>query len=522
MPTEELSYKAPLIAAIDVGTNSFHLVIASVDSRGMLNIVSREKEVVRLGSGANDMKYLTFEAIERGTRAMATFSRLAEVSKAEIRAIATSAVREALNREEFLVSVKTETGIDIEVVSGIEEARLIYIGVLHALPLFDRKTLVIDIGGGSTETAIGINGKIEFAYSEKIGAIRLTQKFFPNAKITRSQIAECRNFIHGEWIPVLKRISEHSFDTVVGTSGTIQSLATIAMAMKNQTQPDILNGITITAQEVRAVVNKIIKAGTVKKIAEIPGVDPSRADILLAGVLIFEQFVESLNVEKVLLSSYALREGILIDTVQKKKEFLEYKHLSHLRYSTIYDLCLRYNVNLKHAILVKDIAIKLFDELQDLHKLNFEAREHLEAAALLHDVGYIISHDQHHKHSYYILCNSIMPGFTNDEAEIIANIARYHRKSHPKKKHENLLHLSDEKVNVIKTCCAFLRIAEGLDRRQLQAVVAIEVEKRENTIKISVINAKDQVPDIEVWGAERRKLLLEEVLNKKVLFSYEL
>jgi len=509
--------KAPLIAAIDVGTNSFHLIIASVNQRQMMQILEREKEMVRLGSGGNDMKYLQEDAMQRGTTAIMNFSKIAKSFNAEIRAVATSAVREALNKEDFIKRVKDDTGVEIEVVSGIEEGRLVYIGCIHSLPIVAKKTLVIDIGGGSTETIIGANGEVEFVRSAKLGAIRLTKRFFPNERISNSQIKKCREFIRGEWAPNIKKLKEFRLECVVGTAGTIQNLAAMVFAAKNQQIPDVLNGTNVTKTELNSIIKKIINAHTIKQRVLIPGIDPARADIIVAGALILEHIINELNINNVVISSYGLREGIVFDTVQKAEAIEHYKHLDHLRNSTIYGLCQQFCVDMEHAEFVKTISLKLFDELQPLHKLTNKERELLEATSMLHDVGYHISHDQHHKHSYYIIANCIMPGFTQSEIEVMANIARYHRKSHPKKKHENFQVLSPEKQNVVKVLASLLRIAEGIDRRKMQTVSDIEVHYNNSTIKIGLIPKNIQeVPDIELWGANRRKQMLEEVLSRKV------
>lgn len=513
--------KAPVIAAIDVGTNSFHLVVASVNNRGILNIYSRDKEVVRLGSSGKDMKYIQPDAMERGIKTLEHFVALAQSYKCEIRAVATSAVREALNKDEFIAAVFNETGIEIEVISGPEEARLIYIGALHALPILEKNALVIDIGGGSTETVIGYHGEVKYVKSAKLGAIRLTKQFFNEDKTTEEEINLCRAYIKGEWFPIMKNLRETGFDTVVGTSGTIQNIATMVLTAKNERIPDVLNGLTIDQKDILDIIKKITKARTNKQRAEIPGIDPDRVDIILAGALILEYIIQALDIEKIIISSYALREGVVFDTVQKKEAIQEFKHLSHLRYETIRNLCHVYKVNMEHAEHIKKLSLQLFDDLQSLHKLSCIERELLEAASYLHDIGYTISHDQHHKHSYYIISQCIMPGFTNNEAEIIANIARYHRKSHPKKKHENFQNLTMEHKQAVMILAGILRIAEGIDRRQLQLVESVNAEINKNDIKMNLFpdKSKEISPDIELWGANRRKLLLEETLGKQINFS---
>ncbi len=509
--------KTPVIASIDVGTNSFHMVVASVDAKGMLNILAREKESVRLGSGSTDMKYLKEDAIERGVLTLRRFGDIARSYNADIYAIATSAVREANNKEDFTKQVKKEAGINVEVVSGYEEGRLIYNGVIHALPVYNKKLLVIDIGGGSTETIIGYQGRPEYIHSEKIGAIRLTRRFFSeNGKKEAENIEICRDYIKGEWSPILKKINDRGFESVVITSGTLQTLAAMSLAIKGREVPELLNGITISSNHMLKAIDKLLNAGSAEKRASLPGMDPGRADIIIPGALIIEYAIKYLGFDKLTVSTFALREGLVFDIIQKLKSINEFPHLSHLRLQTIYNLCHRYNVEMPHAEYVKETALSIFDQLKPLHGLGPYERELLEAASLLHDVGYHISHDKHHQHSYYIIVNSMMPGFTNDESEMIANIARYHRKSHPKNKHENFNHLSSNKKKIIRLLSGILRISEGIDRRQMQLIESLNVKINGKHVDILLSPADGLDPEIEIWGANRRKPLLEETLDKNI------
>lgn len=511
---------APKIAAIDVGTNSFHLIIVSVDHRGILQVHYREKEVVRLGCCAKDMKQLMSDAMERGINALNRFALLANSEKAEISAVATSAVREAENKDDFLRKVKKATGIDIEVINGSEEGRLIYLGTIHALPVENQKTLVIDIGGGSTETVIGHLGEVKYVHSEKIGAIRLTEGFFQNGIATPENVSACREFIKGAWSPTMKRLIETGFETVVGTSGTILNLAVMALSDKKEIFPEEINGLNVSRNDLLNIIEKIVNIKTADERKLLPGIDESRTDIIVAGALIIEHAIKSLNIQNLLISSYALREGIVYNAIQRNKARLEHKQLSYLRYETIQNICKRYNVLMPHSEHVKNLSIRIFDELQWLHGLGFNEREWLEAAALLHDVGFYISTDQHHKHSYYLISHCDMPGFTKDESEIIANIARYHRKSHPNNKHSNYKKLPADKKRIIKILAGILRIAEGIDRRQLLIVKDIKLKVIGKALEITLIpNSSETPPDIELWGADRRKSLLEEALKMEIQFN---
>ena len=473
-----MNSSSPIISAIDVGTNSFHMVTASVDDNGLLNIISREKEIVRLGSSSGDMRYLQRDAIKRAVTTLKAFSKLAKNENAQVRAVATSAVREAKNKDEFIELIKRE----IEVVSGVEEARLISLGVIHALPILSKRTLIIDIGGGSTETIITENGEMLHLQSNKLGAIRLTKKYFDGVLPNEQSINKCKKFIRGEWAQTLDKISDIDFSTVVGSSGTLVTLISMAYLRKNEELPIVPNGLTVKAKHVLKVIKSIKEAISPEEISKLKGMDITRADIILAGALIVEVAIEDLKIKEFTISNYALREGVVFDTVEKMQNLKVYHQLSKLRYKTIYGLAEKYGADIKHSEHIRKLSTKLYDELLPLHNRGYYERELLESASYLHDVGFHISHDKHHKHSFYLIKNSVMTGFTNDEAELIANIARYHRKSHPKRAHKSYSMLSPKKQDIVWLLAGILRIAEGLDRRQIQNVDDVDVIINENSI----------------------------------------
>lgn len=507
------------IAAIDVGTNSFHAVIASVTEKGSLRILSREKEMVRLGDATSDFKQISDLAMERGLKAMKRFSIMARKSNAQIRAIGTSALREAENKDFFISLIERETGIHIDVISGIEEARLIYVGAMHALPIITQKALVIDIGGGSTESVIGQFGKMHHIHSAKLGSLRLTKRFFPDGLITAERVKACRTFINGELSSCISSIKNVGFDSVIGCSGTIHAIVQMIYADKQRKIPETLNGITIQTEDIYAQIDKLTVAHTTEERLLIPGLESKRADIIVAGALILEHYLRTISASKLLISAFALREGIVFDTVEKLRDINEYHHLTKLRYDTVYSLCEQYKVNVEHAEHVKKLALQMFDDTLHRHQLGDEERELLEAASLLHDVGYHISPDQHHHHSQYIISHCIMPGFTNDESQMIGMIARYHRKSHPKRKHPGFASCSPERQRIISILAGILRIAEGLDRRQQQLIDTLHCDIHDTTMSIALFTQRNALIDIEIWGAERRTALLEECLGVAISFS---
>ncbi len=509
------------IAAIDIGTNSVHLIVVKVLEHGNFEIIDREKEVIRLGEGfSGDIKRLSTDAIERAVNAIGRFKQIADLHNAKIRAVATSAVRESLNKSEFIEEVRNQTGVEVEVISGQEEARLIYLGILRAVPVYEKRALCIDIGGGSTELILGINGKIEFSRSIKIGAVRLTQKFFPEGKVTKSAIKECKKWVKGEIFHVTNYASKYGFEICVGSSGTIQSVGYILSEMTNKeiTPNRILNNFEFTKDELSKVVDLILGAKTVQERKKIKGMDTKRADIFPAGIIVLQTIFEQLNVNKMIISEYSLREGSVIDALQNLNIEQHKPRLSDIRYESVLQLAKTCYFDSNHCFHVANLASKLFDDLEEVHNLDNSTREYLIAATLLHDIGHHISHNQHHKHSNYIIRNSELMGFNETEINIIANVARYHRKSHPKQKHPEFASLSPANQTIVKKLSAILRVADALDRSHQQKISDIAARNDNGTVTIS-FNTNNFPIDIELWNLGRRQKLFEELFNKKLVIE---
>ncbi len=512
------AYNEGLLAAVDVGTNSFHLVIVRLLSEGGFAVVGKEKIVVRLGEAPRQMKHLTDKAMQRGVEAMTLFKHMADRKNAEIRAVATSAVREALNGNEFIDRVKEETGVVMEVVSGFEEARLIYLGVLQALPVVDRTITLFDIGGGSTEVLVGREGIPLYANSFKIGAIRMTQRFLPDERIKSSQIERLRLYIRGELYFASRHVRESNSEMLIASSGTAQTIASMALHASGREVPDILNGVEITLDEIRPVIESILAAKSNEARAAIPGCDPRRADILAAGAIVLQTTIEELGFDRFTISGYALREGIILDTIQKRRGSNS-EHPARLRdqrFDSVITLGRTYDFDEAHARHVARLALDIFDQLIDLHKLDVDSRELLEAGALLHDIGYYISPAAHHKHALYLIRNSSMFGFNQEEIDIIANIARYHRKSHPKQRHEAYAELGKRDRRRVAVLAGILRIADTLDRTHRQLVNGVVCTSDEE--KMTVLVEADAIADLsfEIWSVTRRKGLLGRVLDREI------
>jgi len=506
----------PHLAAIDIGTNSFHLVVVKIKDSTRFEIVTQDKEVVRLGSGSSDMKMLKPDAMDRGIDTLRRFRQIAEISQAPIRAVATSAVREALNKEDFIRRASEEAGVAIQVISGFEEARLIYLGVLQALPIFDKKILLIDIGGGSTEFLIGKEGEVIEANSLKIGAIRMTNRFLGEDPIDLKSVKQCRQYVKAYLNPMTREVRKHGFESAVGSSGTILNIAQMVQVMRQETPTRHLSNFLFTRSELAEVVKTLVKADTLKKRQKIEGLDAGRVDIILGGAIILEQAFEEMKIEAMTVSSFALREGVIFDSLQKAREGVIH-HLSDIRYKGVIHLAESCSYEREHAEQVTRLSQMLYDQLIDRLQLADINREYLEAASLLHNVGFFISHSQHHLHSYYLIRNSeYLTGFTDREIEIISQTARYHRKSNPKQKHAEFARLGSEDQKIVRKLASILRITDPLNRTRSNLVRKIQCESVENTLLIHLDVVPGSDPSLEVFSAESRKDLLEEVLGMTV------
>ncbi len=505
------------LAAVDVGTNSFHLVVARTDDDGRFEVIAREKEMVRLGSGSGDMKRLDRDAMDRGVATLTRFAQLAAISDAPVRAVATSAVREAENHDEFLDRVRDEAGIEIEVVSGIEEARLIHLGVLQAVPVFDERLVLCDIGGGSTELLVGERGEVLASRSFKLGAVRLTNRFFPSERLHPSAVSSCTAYVRSLIQPFVREVEELGFSVAVGSSGTIQAMAQLAHVRDGGEPLRTYNRYRLTAKAIGATVKDLIAAPTVRARSRLPGMDPKRGDIILAGALILQVVVESLGIDELEVSDYALREGVLLDTVQRQGAGALH-HLRDVSRRSVRHLAELCDEDPVHSAHVAQLALQMFDGTAVLHGLDIGCREYLEAGALLANVGLFISHSKHHLHSYYVVRNSeVLTGFTDNEIEIIALLARYHRKSAPKDRHPEFAALRSDDQAVVCTLAGLLRVAIGLDRSHDQRVESLRVARRGRTIVVQAHTAPGTAIDLELYAATERVGLLQEVLGHKVV-----
>jgi exopolyphosphatase/guanosine-5'-triphosphate,3'-diphosphate pyrophosphatase len=460
------------------------------------------------------MKRLEPDAIERGLNTLRRFQQVAASRGAQVHAVATSAVREAENRGEFVRRAYDEAGVRVAVISGAEEARLIRLGALQAVPAYDQRHLVIDIGGGSTEFIVGEGDEVLASRSLKLGAIRLTERFGLDAAVKRKTLEECRQFIRSYLVSVARTVQALGFEVVIGSSGTIVNLAEMARAARGDAPLKQVSGATLDAEGVAQVIELLAACESIEDRTAIPGIDPKRADIVLGGALVLEQAFAMFGIHEMVVSDFALREGVLLDTLRRRDK-TSIGHLRELRYESVMHLAALVPGERDHAEHSTELALRLFEQTTDLHGLDPAYEELLEAAGFLANVGLFVSHDRHHLHSYYVIRNSdVLTGFTDEEIELIAQVARYHRKSAPKPTHPEFAALSEDAQHVVRVLAGLLRIGVALDRTRTAVVGDVTARAKKNELVIELHGDGDT--SLERYTADARKALLEDALGVEV------
>ncbi|MEH2452143.1 Ppx/GppA phosphatase family protein [Nostoc sp.] len=521
-----------IIAAIDLGTNSLHMVVVKIDpTLPAFSIIAREKETVRLGDRNLTTGELKPEIMKKAIAALGRFQEVAKTINAEtIIAVATSAVREAPNGKDFLHRIETELGLSVDLISGQEEARRIYLGVLSGMEFHNQPHMIVDIGGGSTELILGDSHQARTLTSTKVGAVRLTSELITTDPISNTEFhhlqAYARGMLERSVDEVLANLQFGESARLVGTSGTIETLAMIHAREKSGVIPSTLNGYQFSLKDLREWVNRLRKLSNSEK-AAIPGMPDKRAEVILAGAVILQEAMTLLGSESVTVCERSLREGVIVDWMLAHgliEDKLRYQ--SSVRERNVLKLANKYHVNLEYSDRVAAFAQSLFDQTQGtLHHWGSDERQLLWAAAILHNCGHYVSHSSHHKHSYYLIRNGELLGYTETEIEIIANLARYHRKSPPKKKHENYQSLlTKQQRQMVSQLSAILRLAVALDRRQIGAIAQVQCEYYPQLRQCNLLIFPSQPKDdcaLELWSLEYKKGVFEEEFGVKLVASLE-
>ena len=489
-----------VIAAIDIGTNAVRLEIARVGGDGGLETLHTERDPVRPGEGLFKTGVMSREVQDRLISALRRYAGVCRRYGARVRAVATSAVREARNREEIVRRTRREAGISIEVLSGREEARLICLGVLKGKPPLAR-SLCVDIGGGSTEVAFAFGEKASQLYSVNLGAVRLTELFDLKGKVGKRQLKLVREFCAEAVAEVLPERIRQQPDSALGSSGTIG--AVVAFAQKD-------GFAHATRREVTRAVERLADMDTDKRRKRF---DARRADIIVAGAVILEAVLKHLGLDKVIAVDRGLREGVLFDLLRRRKP--EPEDDDEALTDAALAIGRRFGFGSEHARQVATLSLALFDQLEDLHGLPREARKWLNVAALLHDVGHAVSYQRHHKHSQYVIANADLPGFTERERMVAGLIARFHRRSAPKPEHEAFESSSDGEIRTVRRCATLLRVADALDRSHHQPVLGLKAQVRGNTVRLA-LKCRGSI-DLELWDAAHELELFRDVFRKRLV-----
>jgi exopolyphosphatase/guanosine-5'-triphosphate,3'-diphosphate pyrophosphatase len=501
------------IAAIDIGTNSIHMIVVQIRPDLSFEVIDREKEMVRLGAGGLDGRALTPEAMHAAHQVLSKFRRLAESHRVEdVVAVATSAVREAENGGEFLRTVHRQTGVRPRVISGTEEARLIHSAAVYGVGVPRDVAVVIDVGGGSVEVTRGSGTVVDLGRSFKLGVIRLTERFVKSDPIEPRDERRLVRHIHTEVGKYLAQIARAGFDRVIGTSGTILSVGAVVSASERRNEGSVLRNRRIAAKQVRRL-RKDLSAMTLEQRLRVPGLEPRRADLAVAGVILIDEILRQLGAEELTLCDLSLREGLVLDYIaQHRKQIAQADRYPDVRRRSVFELAERCNFWPEHAHQVARLALALFDQTRAIHGMTDLEREWLEYAAILHDLGVHISYERHHKHSYYLIKNGDLRGFEPEEVETVALIARYHRQGAPKRRHDEFGALGRRMRRTVRTLSAILRLAESLDRSHTQAISAIELHDRGDDDLLQIRTAGDA--ELEVWAAMRHAAPFERLTGK--------
>jgi exopolyphosphatase/guanosine-5'-triphosphate,3'-diphosphate pyrophosphatase len=512
-----LSGVTQTLAAIDVGTNTIKLLVASVEADGALEVLARGKEMVRLGTETLFTGHLPEEAIEAGVSAVEKLVREARAAGAkEIRAVATCALREASNAHEFQAAVLRRTGVSLDVISGEEEARLVHLAARSEFPSQLDPLLVIDIGGGSTELVVSRQGRVVLNESIPLGVVRLASRFSRHDPPSREDRIAIKKAVRAAARRAVAAVSRTGFRACVGSSGTIQSLSLVYEAAIRGREPRTAGHRTLTRSGLKKV-NRVLRSTTLREKLRVPGLDPRRRDIAVPGGILLAWILKNVGAEAIVVGERGLREGLLLDHVARHGQARFGAAGRDVRSRSVDRLLKRSNTELFHASQVARLALELFDQTHSLHQLAAAEREWLQHAALLHDVGYAVGRSKHNRHSYYLITHGDLTGFAAEEIEVLASIARYHRGKCPKESHENWRALDPSLRPVVEKLSAFLRIADALDRSHRQLVVGVRCRVRPRRVEFEAATRDDC--EAELTAARRKANLFEKLFGRRAVFG---
>lgn len=501
----------PRYAAIDIGSNSVRMMAAEV-SQGETRILAQERQVTRLGESVFRSSRIAKEALDflaaTLMRMAAVYNRLEIVG---IRAVATSAVRDASNQRTFLRRASEALGTNVEIISGSEEARLIHLGVEARWPRPREHTLIVDVGGGSVELIISQGGQLMDAVSKPLGAVRLTEVFLKTDPPGEEELHRMGRYIEEKLSSFHRQHGTEKFDRAVATSATAAAIVSATNKIP-RAKRDEADRIRASTSQIRELYSTLTQRDLTAR-RKITGIGPKRAEIIIGGTAVFLRVLEMFQHRSLYYCTAGVRDGIIADLAARGVG-RERSQLSREQRSIVEDMARRYRVALQHARHVACLGHRLFEALQPVHQLPPEAGKLLEASAYLHDIGHFVSGTGHHKHSAYLVANSDLPGFTNKERLTIAALCRFHRKSMPEPRHSQFQMLDAESKRAVMYLAPLLRIADALDRGHEQKVRDVSGAIKDGTVSLLVQAGQDA--DLEIWAANEAARTFRETYAKQI------
>ena len=498
--------------AVDIGSNSVRMQAAEMMTGEPPRILAEGRQVTRLGTSVFLNGAISAEAMQETCAVLARFAET--MNKAQVigvRAVATSAVRDAGNQQEFLARSREALGVPVEVISGQEEARLIHLGVQARWPHPRETILIVDIGGGSAELIQGHAGELAAAYSKPLGAVRLTELFLQNDPPTPLQLRRLDEYIQEKLAPAVESIGGIPYDRAIATSATAAAVV-CAIRKVPRSKRDTVDRLKASKSQLDKLFDNLAKKNLEQR-RKVQGVGPRRAELIVAGSAVLKRTLEELNQKSLYYCAAGVRDGIVAD-LHARGVGLEAGRLDREQLRAVRAMAARYAVPLKHADKVASLGSTLFELLRPVHRLPVPSGRILEAAAYLHDVGHYISDTRHHKHSYYVVANSDLPGFTERERFMIANLCRYHRKALPAAGHDNYKALDANERGQLAAMIPLLRLADSLDLGREQRVGHLDVRVNGESVEIRIESAGDI--ELEEWAAQRVAAAFQQAYSRSL------
>ncbi|MGK2934068.1 MAG: Ppx/GppA phosphatase family protein [Gemmatimonadaceae bacterium] len=500
------------IAAIDIGSNSIRQIVADVAKDGTIRVVDEMKAAPRLGAGTRETKRLDESRMRDAIDVLGRMTTLARQLGAErVEAVATSAVRDTSNGQLFLDSIREESGLAVRVLGGEDEAQLSFRSALAHFELGKGRAVVLDIGGGSLEIALSADGLLERLISLPLGALRLTEEFLPKG-IKRSRVKKLRRKVRRALARKLPVRNWHGA-TVIGSGGTCTNIGEMYLARRGLHMAQTVQGTKVPCAEIERILDALIDLPADER-ARVPGLSPARADIIVAGICVIVEVLERLDSPELTVSSYGIREGLLLETARVRPTIAD-PGVSRER--SVLQLAERSHYEELHSQHVRKLALQIVDQIGERLGCGEGERALLSDAALLHDIGYHINYEDHHKHSYHLISHAELLGMSPVEQVIVANVARYHRGPRPKEKHRNYSGLDKRSRQVVKRLAAILRVADGFDRGHSAAVGQVRAEWGEDALVLTATPAtRGGDIQLEIWGADRKLRMLQKLAGTPV------